>query len=272
MERINRIIFFTWFFFVLVIIVSAQSETPGEHQSHLTSFYKRQLHFGFHLGANVCDFRVHNVKQAQYSIDTLYWQAGGKNFSKPGGIIDSLWLMPLKSIYSHPEGGFNLGIVVDFRLHEYIRLRFLPTLSFASRKIVYTYQPFLNNGNSVDTLVQRERAVESVFLFFPLNVKLQSKRLGNFGSYVIGGASYSIDLQSDKKVDPASQLIRLKRSDFYGEAGGGVDLYMQYFKLAFEIKVMAGLKDILIHDGSKFSQPINRLNSHMVMFTISFEG
>ena len=107
---------------------------------------------------------------------------------------------------------------------------------------------------------------------FPLLAKLQSKRLGNFSAYVIGGGSYTFDLQSDKKVDPASQLVRLKRNDFYAEGGGGVDFYLKYFKFGMEVKVMSGVRDILYHDGSKFAAPIKRLNSHIVFYTITFEG
>jgi hypothetical protein len=253
-----------FFLFFGFSFFSSAQHSAAEHEGNLPKFYKQQIHFGFHIGINTADFRIHNVKSSEYGYDTLYWLNGGKNYSHPG-IYDSLWLLPLKTIYHKPETGFNLGIVVDKRIHDYVRLRFLPSLSFSSRKIVYTYQ-------EGDTTFTRERHVESTFIMFPLLVKLQSKRLGNFGAYVLGGGSYSIDLASDKKVDPASQLVRLKRNDFYGEAGGGVDFYLQYFKLGLEVKVLSGLRDILYHDGSKFATPIKRLNSHMVFFTMTFEG
>jgi hypothetical protein len=242
----------------------AQSHSASEHEGHLPKFNKQAIHFGFHLGGNSTDFRIHNVKTSSYPMDTVYYWQGGKNYYYPGG-YDSILLCPLKTLYHKREAGFNLGIVCDVRLTDYIRLRCLPTLCFGSRRLVYTYQ-------ERDTVFTRIKKSESVFIMFPLLVKLQSKRMGNFSAYVIGGGSYTFDLQSDKKVDPTQQLVRLKRSDFYAEGGGGVDFYLEYFKLGFEVKVMSGLRDIMYHDGSKFAAPIERLNSHIVFFTLTFEG
>lgn len=266
-RKLNHNILLTLLLSAFVYLGYGQAGS-GQHEGNLPKFYKQRLHFGFHLGVNTCDFRIHNVKTTQFGNDTIYWLNGGKNYSNPG-TSDSITLLPLKTIYHEPEVGFNLGIVTDFRIADYVRLRFLPTLSFGTRKIVYTYQEKYGTRDTVHT---RERKVESAFIMFPLLVKLQSKRLGNFSAYVIGGGSYTLDLQSDKKVDPASQIVRVKKNDFYAEAGGGVDFYLQYFKFGFEIKVMNGLRDILYHDGSKFAAPIKRLNSRMVMFTLTFEG
>lgn len=259
----RRKITFLLFSLALSLACFAQSGS-GEHEGNLPKFYKQPIHFGFHLGGNRTDFRVHNVETANYPVDTIYYWNGGKNYSYPGG-YDSILLCPLKTIYHKPEAGFNLGIVCDVRLHDYVRVRFLPTLSFASRKLTYTYQ-------ERDTIYTREKKSESVFIMFPLLLKLQSKRLNNFSAYVIGGGSYAFDLQSDKKVDPASQLVRLRRNDFYAEGGGGVDFYLHYFKLGLEVKLMSGIRDILYHDGSKYATPISKLRSHIVFFTITFEG
>ncbi len=250
---------------MLILAMTAFSQSNSRtHEGNLPKFYKQPLHFGFHLGANTTDFRIHNVKTSEYPLDTIYYWNGGKNYYNPG-MYDSILLCPLKTLYHKPEAGFNLGIVCDLRLHDYVRLRCLPTLAFSSRQLVYTYQ-------ERDSTYQRIKKSESVFIMFPLLAKLQSKRLGNFSAYVIGGGSYTFDLQSDKKVDPASQLVRLKRNDFYAEGGGGVDFYLKYFKFGMEVKVMSGVRDILYHDGSKFAAPIKRLNSHIVFYTITFEG
>jgi hypothetical protein len=101
---------------------------------------------------------------------------------------------------------------------------------------------------------------------------LQSKRIGNFGAYVVGGGNYSIDLASQKKQKPDDQVVRLKSNDFYYEAGGGVDFYLPYFKLSLEGKVMVGVKNILIQDDKLFTRPVDKLNSHIFLFSITFEG
>ncbi|MEO8760603.1 MAG: PorT family protein, partial [Bacteroidia bacterium] len=106
----------------------------------------------------------------------------------------------------------------------------------------------------------------------PLALKLQSKRIRNFGVYVLAGATYSIDLSSGKKDKASSDVVRLRQSDLYYDAGGGMDFYFQYFKFAIEFKISTGLRNIIIQDGTEFTTPINKLNSHVFTFGITFEG
>jgi len=224
----------------------------GDQGGNLPRFYKQHIHFGFSIGVNNTDFRVHAKPNSQlYTnlMDTI-------NYPK-----DTL---NLKSISSKPEPGFNLGIVCDVRLQEYLRLRFLPNIAFGSRQLIYSFA-------GTDTFDVKKK-IESTFINFPLDLKLQSKRIGNFGAYAVGGGNYSIDLASQKKQKPDDQVVRLRSNDFYYEAGGGVDFYLPYFKLSLEGKVMVGVKNILIQDNKLFTRPVDKLNSHIFLFTITFEG
>lgn len=232
------------------ILTLAQREK--ENSGNLTRFYKYKVHFGFALGVNQTDFRLHTVPNSQFPNNYQYVKG-----------IDTSYLR-LKSITSKPEAGFNLGIVSDFRLHDYVRLRFLPNLAFASRSLNYYF-----TGDDTITVVKK---IESTFINFPLLLKLQSKRLHNFGAYVVGGFNYSIDLASGKRAKADPSIIRLKSNDYYYEAGGGADFYLQYFKLALEFKLSIGMKNILIKDGTPLTDPINKLNSHMFLFSLTFEG
>jgi hypothetical protein len=224
----------------------------GDQGGNLPKYYKEHLNFGFSLGVNNTDFRVHaKPNSALYTnlMDTI-------NYPK-----DTL---NLKSISSKPETGFNLGIVCDVRLQEYLHLRFLPNIAFGSRQLIYSFA-------GTDTFEVKKK-IESTFINLPLDLKLQSKRIGNFAAYVVGGGNYSIDLASQKKQKPDDQVVRLKSNDIYYEAGGGVDFYLPYFKLSFEGKVMVGVKNILIQDNKLFTRPVDKLNSHIFLFTITFEG
>jgi hypothetical protein len=121
--------------------------------------------------------------------------------------------------------------------------------------------------------------VESTFLIFPLEAKIQSKRLNNFSAYVIGGGGYMLDLNSRKKsaggpVGP-NQLdnnVKLKRDDYFYSAGAGTDFYLQYFKLGLEIKLLIGTKNLLNPENSIFTNSIDKVRSRMAVFTITFEG
>ncbi|MBS1651456.1 MAG: hypothetical protein JSU07_05520 [Bacteroidetes bacterium] len=180
----------------------------------------------------------------------------------------------MKTVFSIPAPGFAIGIVSDARLHQYVRLRCTPSISFASRKIQYT----LANA-ALDSFKVFQKTVESAFLFFPIEFKIQSKRLGNFSAYVIGGGGYQLDLASRKKAAGVPQgpnelddNVKLKRDDYYYSSGAGVDFYLKYFKLGFEIKLQVGTQNLLKPENSIFTNSIDKIRNRMVVFTLTFEG
>lgn len=233
-----------------VPLMLAQPNT--EKGLNLPKFYTQRIHFGFSLGLNQTDFRLHTVPNSELPHDvhdTLLY---------PNDTLN------LKSVSSKPEPGFNLGIICDVRLHQYVRARFLPNIAFASRSLEY-------NFTGTDTFTVTKKS-ESTFINLPLNLKLQSKRLRNFSAYIIGGGSYSIDLASGKKDAASNEVVRLKSNDIYYEGGAGVDFYLPYFKLGLELKLITGITNILIKDDTFFTTPINKLNSRIFLFSITFEG
>lgn len=119
-----------------------------------------------------------------------------------------------------------------------------------------------------------------MFLIFPLEVKIQSKRQANFSAYVIGGGGYTLDLSARKKAGTATgggpnQLddnVKITRDDFFYSAGAGTDFYLQYFKLGLELKLLIGNKNLLKKENSVFTNSIDKIRSRMVVFSITFEG
>lgn len=214
------------------------------------------MHFGFAIAYNKTDFRIHTVKNSSFPDTTI----GGVTYG-------------LKTVNTKSDPGFALGIISDFRLHEYIRLRFTPNISFASRSLEYK----LENAKR-DSTKEYKKSVESTFLIFPLELKLQSKRLDNFGAYVILGGGYTMDLISKKKpvsTGGANQLddaVQLKRDDYFYSGGGGVDFYLRYFKLGLEVKVLQGTKNLIQPLNNIFSNSVKKVNSKMLIFSITFEG
>jgi hypothetical protein len=229
-----------------------QAQPNTEKGLNLPKFYSQKIHFGFSIGLNQTDFRLHTVPNSKLPHDVhdtiLY----------PNDTLN------LKSVQSKAEPGFNLGIICDARLHQYVRIRFLPNIAFASRSLQYNF-----TGTRTFTVSKKS---ESTFINLPLNVKLQSKRLRNFGAYLIGGGSYSIDLASGKKDAASNEVVRLKSNDLYYEGGAGADFYLPYFKLGLELKLITGITNILIKDNTFFTTPINKLNSRIFLFSITFEG
>lgn len=239
-----------------VPVFSQESDGYGVN---LRLFYKQKIHFGFTIAANQSDFRINPVPNSLFP-DTV--------------IGDSRYRV--KTVYSKPSGGFAIGLVGDARLFEYMRLRLTPNISFGTRKIQYTLAT-----PDRDSLKIFEKTVESVFLIFPLEVKIQSKRQANFSAYVIGGGGYTLDLSARKKAGSSSsggganQLddnVKVTRDDFFYSAGAGTDFYLQYFKLGFELKLLIGTKNLLKKENSVFTNSIDKIRSRMVVFSITFEG
>ncbi len=227
----------------------------------MPKFYKTQLHFGFTIAGNSTDFRI-NPKPNSKFPDTLI--ISNKDSTR----------YRINTVFSQPGPGFAIGLVSDFRVAEYIRLRFTPNISFASRKIQYS----LSNATR-DTFKVFNKQVESTFLIFPLETKIQSKRLDNFSAYIIGGVGYMLDLNSRKKAGGVSSTpnqlddnVKLKRDDFFYSSGAGVDFYLQYFKLGLEIKLLIGTKNLMQPENSIFTNSIEKVRSRMVAFTVTFEG
>lgn len=228
---------------VLLLVFASSITFAQESRGNLPTYYKERLHFGFTIGVNRANFIIHPAP----------------HFER----FDSL-----KSVESVPKYGFNLGIISELMLHQYITLRFIPNLSFAERNLQYSFEGF-------DTIV-RKKSIESTFLNFPLNVKLRSKRVDNFGAYIVAGGSYSLDLASKRKsvtsTDPNEQIVKLKRDDFGYEVGAGAEFYFEYFKFAIEGKLSIGTRNLLIKDNTVYSNSIDKLNSKVFLVSITFEG
>jgi len=205
---------------------------------NLPKFDFKPYHFGFALCINKMDFAIHPVPDYK----------------------DSLFV-----IQSQPEWGFNIGIVSNLRLNDYADLRFIPTLSFGDRILNYT----LNDGTSV---IRTSKKIESTFIDFPLVLKYKSKRLNNVRAYVIAGAQYSIDLASQaKKKSRKNDLVKLKQNDFLYQVGVGFDFYLMYFKFATELKMSYGVRDLLKHDNTIYTNSIDKLNSKIFQLSFLFE-
>jgi hypothetical protein len=236
-------------FFVLLLSLSAHSQENDGYGINLPKFYKTRLHFGFTIAANTTDFRI-NPKPNSLFPDTLI--KSNKDSTR----------YRVRTIYTQPAPGFAIGLVTDARIHDYIRLRFTPSISFASRKIEYTL-----SNNTRDTFKVFQKTVESTFLIFPVETKIQSKRLGNFSAYIIGGYGYALEGPNQLESN-----VKIKRDDFFYSAGAGTDFYLEYFKLGFEIKLQIGTRNLLNPSANVFSNSIDKIRSRMVVFTVTFEG
>jgi hypothetical protein len=232
-------------FLILIFLISFASFGQRLKQERYKNFDKRLFHFGFMLGFNSSDFTVYQEVNAynQYGLVSLLSE------SSPGGQIGMLTTM-------------KLGTPV-------LRLRFIPTLSFQERILRYQSLDSFNFKKGVG-----EERVNSTNVDFPLMLQFRTKRFNNFTAYTLLGAQYSIDLQSQEKasqnyIDP---FVKVKRNDFQGQIGGGVEFFAPFFKVGFEIKYSHGFKSSFVQDNTPVSNPIHHIYNTVWWFSIIFEG
>jgi Outer membrane protein beta-barrel domain len=232
---------------VLLCFVSFHAFGQRQKPKNYSRFDERRAHFGFMLGVNQADF-------------SLYQN------------IDAFEQFGIKSVVSKSQVGGQLGIVSTLKLGSSptTRLRFLPSLSFQERLVTYTYISL--KDPTKDSLV--DQRVASTDLDFPLMFQFRTFRHNNFASYVLGGAQYSLDLQSQQNAsqDLNNPFLKIKRDDFQAQAGIGFEFFATYFKFGIELKYSQGFVNSFIQDNTTISRPIDFLYNRVWLISFIFEG
>ncbi len=227
----------------MVIVSMSVSAQKRFGVPNLLKYDKQRFHFGFLIGFNQFDFSI---------------------TSKPNlAEYDSLM-----RIHTSPLMGFNLGIVANMRLGEYFDLRFIPGLAFGDRIVNYWIKYY--DGVEYNTT----KNIESVYMDFPLLIKMKSSRMHNVRAYVVGGAQYSMDLISNARKqasNPRETYLKIYPHDFQAQVGFGFDFYMTYFKFSTEFKMSFGLDNLLKVENNMYATSVTALRSRIVQISFLFE-
>ena len=202
------------------------------------------FHFGFTLGIHTQDFGFKNSDVMDK--DGIVWKGD----------------VPIIS------PGFSVGIISDLRLNKYFNLRFVPVLNFGDRRVSFSGY---RDGVKVD---QFSTSVVSTIINLPLTVKFRSVRISNYRPYLIAGGGMSIDISRKNDVP-----LMLKQLDGFVEFGVGCDFYLEYFKLAPELKMCLGFNNMIERnrpglerkEDIKYTDAISRLTSRLIVLTFNFE-
>jgi hypothetical protein len=223
--------------FLLASPVSAQfgSMFGRDPIINLENFDKQRVHWGYFLGFNTYDFKF--------------------DYKNPGA-----------DVQVETATGFNVGLVGNLRLHEYIDLRFEPGLFFNQRDLIFP--------GFTDEL-SKLREVKSTYIHFPLLVKFSSERIGNVRPYIVGGVGTALNLASnaEAKDDNMNNRFRMiKWTNFY-EVGIGIDLYFEYFKFSPSIRGIFSIDDELVRDNdpnSPWTSNIDAMQTRGVFINFTF--
>ena len=247
------------FLFSLLMLIFS----TGKAQNWGGGIDDTNLHFGFTFQYLSSEYKV--LKKADWK-------------ESPGYISDLPGHVPrgLSSIAAKPSPGFGIGFVVNQKVLENVDLRLTPVLVFNDRVLTYRFENIpISPGQE---FLEVEKKVQSTLVEFPLGLKIKSNRRNNFRAYMIGGIKYSADISSKKKsdntkvTDPMEMFLNNKRNFFSYEAGLGMDLYFEYFKMSPELKLSYSLDNVMKRETPHvFSNPIDKLMLRHVTFSLFFE-
>lgn len=218
-----------------LISFAATAQFGKDPLINLENFDKQRVHWGYFLGFNIYDFKI-DYKTPQPDI-----------------LVES-------------TTGFNVGLIGNLRIHEYVDLRFEPGLYYTQRNLRYP-------GFSTELDALRE--VRSTYIHFPLLVKFSSLRTGNVRPYLVGGISTALNLSSNHKSrdDNEEQRFRMKQWTNNWEAGFGIDFYFEYFKFSPSIRGVFGMADEIIPDddpNSPWTSNIKSLRTRAILINFTF--
>lgn len=166
------------------------------------------------------------------------------------------------------SGGITMGLLATARLSNHFQVRVNPQLIIGGARSIRYVLGRTMPGEGTDQL----QSLPSTLVSFPLQVKFNSDRIGNFRTYILGGIKYDIDLSSNSTARNTEDLVKLKRSDFGLELGIGFNFYLPFVTVSPEIKVSYGLSNIHQLDPNlKYSNVLDRIQSRMIVFSIHLE-
>ncbi len=222
-----------------------------------------RFHFGFVLGIDQSFLVVRPIPD----LATRVWDST---------YIPDILPQPdsgrLLTVQSNSAPGFVISIVSNMRIGDWFDLRFIPSLSFGDRTLLYTIQTY-RNGDT--TVVDASKRVPSTYINLPLEIRYKALRYGNFRPYLMTGVQYTLDLASQakkrEKKSTDQKIVKFNASDIYLEAGVGFDFYNEWFKFGIELKMMYGMFDILKREGNIYTDGIEKLKSKIFQLSFTFE-
>jgi hypothetical protein len=172
------------------------------------------------------------------------------------------------SVEPGSSGGFSAGLLATLKISNRFEVRIAPQLAIGGAK-TFTYT--LKYPNSLEQEIEKKTLTSTIFTF-PLQVKFNSDRIGNFRVYMLGGITFDNDLASSSNERNAEDLIKLKKNDYAVEGGVGFNFFLNFVTISPEIKIHNGLTNIHDRDPDlKYSNVMSDLKSRMIVFSINIE-
>lgn len=228
-----------WIFMCVVLLYTTQTITAQFNENPVPNKEnedKKFLNYGYFLGFNQYDFKFDYINND-------------------------------RDILTKKTLGFNVGLIGEMRLNEFLDLRIEPGLHYSSRTI--GFPGFEEERDAI-------REVKSTYINFPLLLKASTRRIGNWKPFVIGGGSMSLNLGSNETSldDNSAGNFRMTKWVYNYELGFGIDFYLQYFKFSPSIRGVFALTDELIRDNdpnSLWTGNVDAMKTRGIFVNFTFE-
>ncbi len=152
-------------------------------------------------------------------LDPVFWQR-----------TDSI-----ASINPQGQAGGGFGGSIAYRFKRNWELKALTMLQLHQRDLNYQWRH--TPGPDIK--------IETISFDLPVTLKYRSAMHGNTRFYVLGGARWSHDFQSNEDVviGASKPLVALKKNTYYYEYGAGFEFQLDFVDLSIELKMSNGLNN-----------------------------
>lgn len=166
----------------------------------------------------------------------------------------------VQRITAQPVPGINLGLILNIPTHKYWDFRFIPQVSLQQRD--FTYQ---TNDSTF------KRKLQASYMELPAYFRFKGQFYHNHRFYIMGGAKYSMNLMSEKKVKDDPDLLKINKHDLSLEFAWGLMLYGDRVLLSPEIRYSLGVLNIYTGDRTEYGDAIKYVQTHCITLSLNFE-
>lgn len=222
------------------LLLSSAPATAQRRVLNMSEHDQKAYYFGITFGLNFSQYRI-RYNESFANTDT---------FTR----IQPYW-----------APGFNLGLMGNLRINKLVDLRFVPSLSFAEKKLQF-------NTPQRDSM--EARSIESIYMHLPLQLKFKSDRIHNFRFYGLLGVKMDYDLAANARSRKAGEFLKVKPLDLGAEIGVGFEFYNPNFIFSPEIKLSQGLRNQIYKGDNSLplTNAIDELRTRMIVISIHLEG
>jgi hypothetical protein len=219
MKKLILLILLTTFSTVLNAQLFTKQKVRNNSTAGKDNIDNNTLSYGYYLGFNNLDFKFQYKNNNHNDIDVT------------------------------TSTGFNVGLIGNLKLSNYVDLRFEPGLSFTTRTLNYP-ESYSTIEEDFTEISNSERIVKSTYVYFPFLLKFSTKRINNFKPFLLAGASAALNLSSNEKSldDNSAGKFRMKSNPKFLELGFGIDFYLYNFKFTPSIRGVFAQGNELVND------------------------